>query len=186
MAAARAPETATARKNASEAALKTRPAVRLHLRANPARRTAKKCMNRFSVPIGTPEVEARGPVCGLGSSTPNSFSKIISAACRQYREADFAGERQRPSLTVRTIRRASRQRRSRGADVLRREHGDPGKIRTSDTQFRKLLLYPPELRGLLSQQLTNSIVQSIVHEHFSSRPLPFSFHHNRFRSQLLH
>src|SRR5579884_2472524 len=25
--------------------------------------------------------------------------------------------------------------------------GDPGKIRTSDTQFRKLLLYPPELRG---------------------------------------
>ena len=26
--------------------------------------------------------------------------------------------------------------------------GDPGKIRTSDTQFRKLLLYPPELRGL--------------------------------------
>ncbi len=26
-------------------------------------------------------------------------------------------------------------------------NGDPGKIRTSDTQFRKLLLYPPELRG---------------------------------------
>ena len=26
-------------------------------------------------------------------------------------------------------------------------YGDPGKIRTSDTQFRKLLLYPPELRG---------------------------------------
>ena len=25
--------------------------------------------------------------------------------------------------------------------------GDPGKTRTSDTQFRKLLLYPPELRG---------------------------------------
>ena len=28
-------------------------------------------------------------------------------------------------------------------------NGDPGKIRTSDTQFRKLLLYPPELRGHL-------------------------------------
>ena len=27
--------------------------------------------------------------------------------------------------------------------------GDPGKTRTSDTQFRKLLLYPPELRGQL-------------------------------------
>jgi hypothetical protein len=27
------------------------------------------------------------------------------------------------------------------------EYGDPGKTRTSDTQFRKLLLYPPELRG---------------------------------------
>ena len=27
------------------------------------------------------------------------------------------------------------------------EDGDPGKTRTSDTQFRKLLLYPPELRG---------------------------------------
>ncbi len=27
------------------------------------------------------------------------------------------------------------------------ESGDPGKTRTSDTQFRKLLLYPPELRG---------------------------------------
>src|SRR5580698_7722648 len=26
-------------------------------------------------------------------------------------------------------------------------NGDPGKTRTSDTQFRKLLLYPPELRG---------------------------------------
>jgi hypothetical protein len=26
-------------------------------------------------------------------------------------------------------------------------NGDPGKIRTSDKQFRKLLLYPPELRG---------------------------------------
>src|ERR1039458_2878212 len=25
--------------------------------------------------------------------------------------------------------------------------GAPGKTRTSDTQFRKLLLYPPELRG---------------------------------------
>jgi hypothetical protein len=25
--------------------------------------------------------------------------------------------------------------------------GDPGKTRTSDKQFRKLLLYPPELRG---------------------------------------
>jgi hypothetical protein len=28
-----------------------------------------------------------------------------------------------------------------------RRNGDPGKTRTSDTQFRKLLLYPPELRG---------------------------------------
>ena len=27
------------------------------------------------------------------------------------------------------------------------QNGDPGKTRTSDTQFRKLLLYPPELRG---------------------------------------
>jgi hypothetical protein len=27
------------------------------------------------------------------------------------------------------------------------EFGDPGKTRTSDKQFRKLLLYPPELRG---------------------------------------
>ena len=26
-------------------------------------------------------------------------------------------------------------------------NGDPGLIRTADTQFRKLLLYPPELRG---------------------------------------
>src|ERR1035437_2535670 len=26
-------------------------------------------------------------------------------------------------------------------------NGDPGKTRTSDTQFRKLLLYEPELRG---------------------------------------
>ena len=26
-------------------------------------------------------------------------------------------------------------------------YGDPGKIRTCDKQFRKLLLYPPELRG---------------------------------------
>lgn len=30
---------------------------------------------------------------------------------------------------------------------LNSRSGDPGKIRTSDTQFRKLLLYPPELRG---------------------------------------
>ena len=29
----------------------------------------------------------------------------------------------------------------------KRRSGDPGKTRTSDTQFRKLLLYPPELRG---------------------------------------
>ena len=28
-----------------------------------------------------------------------------------------------------------------------KKSGDPGKTRTSDTQFRKLLLYPPELRG---------------------------------------
>jgi hypothetical protein len=27
------------------------------------------------------------------------------------------------------------------------ENGDPGLIRTADTQFRKLLLYPSELRG---------------------------------------
>ena len=37
-------------------------------------------------------------------------------------------------------------------------YGDPGKTRTSDTQFRKLLLYPPELRGhssnILPQRLT--------------------------------
>ena len=30
---------------------------------------------------------------------------------------------------------------------LQEENGDPGKTRTSDKQFRKLLLYPPELRG---------------------------------------
>jgi hypothetical protein len=30
--------------------------------------------------------------------------------------------------------------------------GDPGKTRTSDTQFRKLLLYPPELRGHVYNQ----------------------------------
>jgi hypothetical protein len=30
---------------------------------------------------------------------------------------------------------------------LQNKNGDPGKIRTSDKQFRKLLLYPPELRG---------------------------------------
>ena len=30
-----------------------------------------------------------------------------------------------------------------------RENGDPGEVRTPDPQFRKLLLYPPELRGLL-------------------------------------
>jgi hypothetical protein len=31
--------------------------------------------------------------------------------------------------------------------VDKTDDGDPGKTRTSDTQFRKLLLYPPELRG---------------------------------------
>ena len=31
--------------------------------------------------------------------------------------------------------------------------GDPGKTRTSDTQFRKLLLYPPELRGHVFRSL---------------------------------
>jgi hypothetical protein len=30
---------------------------------------------------------------------------------------------------------------------LEKWDGDPGKTRTSDKQFRKLLLYPPELRG---------------------------------------
>ena len=33
------------------------------------------------------------------------------------------------------------------AILFNRRNGDPGKTRTSDTQFRKLLLYPPELRG---------------------------------------
>ena len=31
--------------------------------------------------------------------------------------------------------------------LVRRICGDPGLIRTADTQFRKLLLYPSELRG---------------------------------------
>ena len=35
------------------------------------------------------------------------------------------------------------------------KHGDPGKIRTSDTQFRKLLLYPPELRGHVLYVIVN-------------------------------
>ena len=43
------------------------------------------------------------------------------------------------------------QRVPRAADFcigqLTKRNGDPGKTRTSDTQFRKLLLYPPELRG---------------------------------------
>src|SRR5208337_3081365 len=46
----------------------------------------------------------------------------------------------------------------RGGGLVRRpremRRGDPGKTRTSDTQFRKLLLYPPELRGhIYNQQL---------------------------------
>ena len=32
-------------------------------------------------------------------------------------------------------------------DFERHENGDPGLIRTADKQFRKLLLYPSELRG---------------------------------------
>jgi hypothetical protein len=34
-----------------------------------------------------------------------------------------------------------------GERTILENDGDPGKTRTSDTQFRKLLLYPPELRG---------------------------------------
>ena len=33
------------------------------------------------------------------------------------------------------------------AKLLIADYGDPGLIRTADTQFRKLLLYPSELRG---------------------------------------
>ncbi len=38
---------------------------------------------------------------------------------------------------------------SHSAQDFQEKYGDPGKTRTSDTQFRKLLLYPPELRGHL-------------------------------------
>jgi hypothetical protein len=37
-----------------------------------------------------------------------------------------------------------------GGSFLSGQRGDPGVTRTPDTQFRKLLLYPPELRGLSS------------------------------------
>ena len=43
-------------------------------------------------------------------------------------------------------------------------HGDPGKTRTSDTQFRKLLLYPPELRG-------HFIINSLHRMQDNSNPL---------------
>ena len=38
--------------------------------------------------------------------------------------------------------------------------GDPGKTRTSGTQFRKLLLYPPELRGHVLNHHVNHLLST--------------------------
>ena len=46
------------------------------------------------------------------------------------------------------------------------DYGDPGKTRTSDTQFRKLLLYPPELRGHF--RINDLQTQSNCSGHFRS------------------
>src|SRR5262245_32853263 len=42
-----------------------------------------------------------------------------------------------------------------GAAQVAEKIGDPGRIRTSDLQLRRLLLYPTELRGLGPQCRTN-------------------------------
>jgi hypothetical protein len=50
-------------------------------------------------------------------------------------------------LAYSQIRRESKRSQRHVSEIRPQRNGDPGKIRTSDTQFRKLLLYPPELRG---------------------------------------
>jgi hypothetical protein len=35
--------------------------------------------------------------------------------------------------------------------------GDPGPIRTADLQFRKLLLYPSELRGHMKKEASQQV-----------------------------
>ena len=42
---------------------------------------------------------------------------------------------------------------------LKKRNGDPGQIRTADLQFRKLLLYPPELRGHVYYERLTYIVK---------------------------
>jgi len=51
----------------------------------------------------------------------------------------------------------------------RRRNGDPGKTRTSDKQFRKLLLYPPELRGHLLHLI--AFIELILIFRFASETL---------------
>ena len=68
----------------------------------------------------------------------------LAQSTRQIGRRCFSMERTR-SIS-RTCASNSREA-AKAVELEFSRNGDPGKTRTSDTQFRKLLLYPPELRG---------------------------------------